>query len=1170
MTTPEVPAIDLLDAPVPQPNPLFENLVPATPQTRADTGKLTFADAMPRMGMSSVFDIIREPKQAFATRLRTLSDADGEMAYDNALCYASQIARSFREEQVSSARDIAASSQRSGVRALVNIGPSYPNLFQENWDEFCKVGAIEAMDGPVAYLGALRRFAAEKIEGNSTSPRRTPLAVRRPDLDQLVIDEQSTYRPIPMLDLVNDVLTQGIDKYQKEKGDERPVQQLLAEKKHPFVFPYHFAHQQVSLALSGDKPGLGEINHRLSLAVPVTQPKTNGYTSTQAQRQLSGLSPVQQKLLTAPGLFPTFTLNAAELDRAQNPAAAWISPTFSTFYPYENHQIHLLVPPQEGVVCTPAASVSGNAKTSTLIQLTVRGAAGEKVVTLTACMMVNVPGAYSINYKHSSQSLGSRLHIYIDPDKNADLQLPADYCATFIVNVGTNVGRQPLIAQWRICINLSAMPQLGTLQQQYMIDHLGLFDSTLEGEQLADADRFCAQTGIDAEQLEALIARKSGRTTLSPNCLSGHSTFNDSRPARRLPNPSHHGASYINAGGAIDAFITDDRRYNNAIDLVRFEDTQRWMLVNCSADRLDRMQRMIRLQRWLDIPFAELDTLIIAAMRGEYGSNPARELNTNTLRCLGVFRHFKQHYGITAEEFAAFMDDLCPFATQQKPSLFDKVFNTPVLFGSPLVLNHLPFAYPATPDSLKTINQLCAGLGVEPDAQSFGLMATAARANIESALRLTPMLMGSLYRQARCAQLFGMNIAECQRLLRLLGGQEYVDTVAKGKLSPRSDTGNIPTDILDILMELDWVAGWLKTSKLPVTALLALLSTDDAQQQTLGLLERLQQMANDGRATAVTPATVNALGLPGKANGTAIDWHLELGKGTLAIIDAAGLVKALEPTQIDTDQQQLADKVRALVASLGLAANHVQVAESTLTEHLTSALSRQQRLVEGLLQEHTALLPELAVWVARCADVSPYQLLAHTLQAWPMDAEPSAVNIGIVLADLQRTLTCARATRWAKVGAAALCTFVVNPAWLGCESLWPLSLHSLHLLKTYDTLFNTLGQPEERLLSYLEQANAVISKRPGKRQLAVQAHTCNAALASLLGWSESEIAVLTAQLPQHTAKTVAHIDWVRRAQALALETGLNATSLLQACTLNADSPEADWQAVGQAAMAAVR
>jgi hypothetical protein len=119
-------------------------------------------------------------------------------------------------------------------------------------------------------------------------------------------------------------------------------------------------------------------------------------------------------------------------------------------------------------------------------------------------------------------------------------------------------------------------------------------------------------------------------------------------------------------------------------------------------------------------------------------------------------------------------------------------------------------------------------------------------------------------------------------------------------------------------------------------------------------------------------------------------------------------------------------------------------------------------------------------------------------------------------------------------------------------------------------LFDTLGQPEERLLGYLTQANALVSNRPGKRQLAVQAQTCNAAMATLLGWSETEVAALTELLPQKTAKTVVHIDWLRRAQALSLETGLNAATLLQACSLTAESPEVDWQAVGQAAMAAVR
>ncbi|MBC2678268.1 Tc toxin subunit A [Pseudomonas baltica] len=1180
MNTPELPdpvfddgdhlpaEVELPELADPTPNPLFDNLVPLTPENHL-LGRMSFADAMPEMGMSSVFDIIRQPKAEFTRQLRTLSDADGELAYDNALCYATQIARSYREDIVSSGRNLPLIAPQTGVRALVDIGPSYPNLFKENWDQFCKVGAIEAMDGPVAYLGSLRRFAEQKIEGASTSPLRIPLAVRRPDLDSLVIDEQSTYQSVPMLDLVNNVLSQGIAKYQTEKGDARPIHELLAEKKHPFVFPYHFAHQQVSLALAGDKPQLGEINHKLSLTVPVAQPKTSRYSHTQAQQLLSGLSPAQQKLLTAPSLFPTFTINAAELDRALNPAAAWISPAFSTLYPYENYNLHLLVPNQEGVVCTPAAVASGNTKTNTLIQLSVRGAAGEKVITLTACMMVNVPGAYSINYNHVSQKLGSRLHMYLDPSNNPGLVLPADYSATFIVNVGTNVGRQPLIAQWRICIDLSAAPRLDDLQQRYFTDHLGVVENSVDGQQLADTDRFCGQTGIDAEQLEALIARKSGRTTLSPNCLSKHATAADSAPARRLPNPSHHAASYINAGGAMDACISDDRRYNNAIDLIQREGSQRWILVNISPDRLDRMQRMIRLQRWLDIPFAELDTLIIAAMRGEYGSNPARELNANTLRCLGVFRYFNQHHGMAPDEFAAFMDDLCPFATQHRSSLFDRVFNTPMLFGTPLVLDHNAFDYPATPTSSKTINQLCAGLGVEPDAQSFGLMVAAARINVASVLRRTPLLMGSLYRQARCAQLFGMSIAECQQVLRLLGGEEYVNTLAKGKLLPRLDTGNAPADILDILMELDWVARWAAINKLTVTGLLALLDTGDAQEPATALLERLQQMADEARTLAVNAATISALGLPNKATGAAIDWHMELGKGTSAIIDAAGLVKPLQPTLTDTDQQQLAEKVRSLVASLGLAASDVQIAEDTLNTYLANALCRQQRLVEGLLQEHTTLLPELAVWVAHCADVSPYRLLERTLQAWPINTEPDAAKVSAVLADLRQIGTCARAVSWAKVGAAALRTFVVNPAWLGCDNLWPLSLNTLHLLKAYDSLFNTLGQPEERLLGYVQQANALVSRRPGKRQLAVQSQTCNAALASLLGWSESEVAMLTALLPQQTAKTVAHIDWVRRAQALSLETGLDAATLLKACSLNADSPEADWQTVGQAAMAAV-
>jgi len=1146
-----------------EPNPLFRNLTPELPATR-DLGRLSFADAMPRMGMRSVFDIIRQPKQAFTRQLRTLSDADGEMAYENAMCYATQIARSFRDDVVSSGRSIAQTSQRSGVRALVDIGPSYPNLFRENWDEFCKVGAIEAMDGPVAYLGSLRRFAEREIEDNADGQTNITLAIRRPDLDALVIDERSTYQPVPMLDLVNDVLTQGIDKYQKEKNDVRPIHTLLAEKKHPFVFPYHFAHQQATLALAAEKPGLGVINHRLATAVPFTKPNANTYTSTAAQHLLTGLSPAQQKLLTAPSLFPTFTVGALELDRSRDPAAVWISPTFSTLYPHAQHRIHLVVPNQPGVTCTPAATSSTSTNSGpTLIELKLSGTAGDKTIKLDAYLSVETATRYPVNYVHASQSGGSRLHLYFDPAKNTGVELSGDYAATFSIDIRTNQMQQLIISQWRIHIDLAEVPQFSTTQQDYLLAHLGMREATPENLQMADAKRFCDQTGIDSEQLEALIGRKSGRIAVSPNWRSDHSTAADANPVRRLPYPSHFGASYVNGNGAKDWLTGEDQGYDNAMDLVQLPGSQNWIISNLSPDRLDRMQRMVRLQKWLDVPFDQLDTLVMAAIRGEFSRNPRRELNANTLRALGVFRHLQQQHGIGAEEFAAFMDGLNPFCTSQNVSLFDRVFNSPVRFDEALVLDGRPFSLPAQDTGTqKLVEQLRAGLQVSE--RELTLMAN----NLAT---LTPtarssLVMGGLFRQARIAAMFGLSVTDCSALLKLLGPVMHEMRLGRGELAPRSVAPAAQeADILDILMELDWAVRWLKDNKLSVQELHALLSAF-VEPLTANMFTRLQKLSTDAHAQRVTPASIKALALPVTDQaGRLIDWVAKLQPS--AVLDANGLVPECTLTLVDTTQEQLQQAVTTLIGDLDLHDEVRAHATDMLADFLVNAATAQARLSEACLQELTGLLPELALLAARSTALTPHGLLLAALQAWP-NGQPVEAKITALGQQIGKVLLMAQTLKWSHTGARALRTFVVKPSWLGSAGLWPQSLHSLHLLKAYDTLFNTLGQPEERLLDYLEQANTSVSKRPGKRQLAVQSQACNADLASLLGWSETEVAVLTALLPQGIAKTVAHVDWLRRAQAVALETGLSTATLVQACALTADSPEADWQAVGQAAMAA--
>ena len=720
MTTPEVPAIDLLDAPAAQPNPLFENLVPATPQTRADTGKLTFADAMPRMGMSSVFDIIREPKQAFATRLRTLSDADGEMAYDNALCYASQIARSFREEQVSSGRNIATSSQRSGVRALVDIGPSYPNLFQENWDEFCKVGAIEAMDGPVAYLGALRRFAAEKIEGNSTSPRRIPLAVRRPDLDQLVIDEQSTYRPIPMLDLVNDVLTQGIDKYQKEKGDERPVQQLLAEKKHPFVFPYHFAHKQVNLVLGGEKPGLGELSYRISLALPGAgsaygNVNRNNYS---AQLAMSGLSPSLQNLLQAPSLFSHFYVSFYDLLNTSD----FEGPDVYSLRPYNTAYVGFLLQPQTSVgsIEPEAASLMWqDNRGSTDVELLVCKAGSTKSLPLKFGARGHA-FTWPMNYALDATNRQRKTLSISYPGAEDALSEAVGHSREVSILAKSWSGLESWsptpfnVAPWRLTFTADADYSLTPEQQSFFQDHYGKTFSHASTNPLTSLEHFLQSTGLDSDRLEALLAVKSCSPIKTPHWK----VLNPAAAVIPFPRSNHYGACYVNGVGGRDSGTHQYNSRDNAMGVSRESGSQKWRLTNTSLERFDRLQRMIRLQKATGLPFAQLDTLLIGSMRSEGDANAALQINANTLRALGTFRYFDKHYRIDAEEFAAFLYHISPHATTGQVPLLDKVFNTPLLFDKPLIIDDVEFTLDsALPADQQTIAQLCASLGVQPGTE---------------------------------------------------------------------------------------------------------------------------------------------------------------------------------------------------------------------------------------------------------------------------------------------------------------------------------------------------------------------------------------------------------------------------------------------------------------------
>ena len=1178
-------------------------------------GRVDFAKAMQKMGFTSVFDIVRLPKAAFARQLARFSDADADLAYDNAMGYAALIARLYREYKTSSGT-FQQLAQRSGVRALVPLGPTFPNLFKENWDEFCKVGAIAAIDSPVAYLSALRVFI-QQLETTSEDPKRILLDKRRPDLKDLLITEESTFTPRPMLEIVNEVLGKNLRAYLdgNQEDKTKSTHEVLAERRYPFELPYNFYHHQCQLGLADKKPGLGALNYRVSLLLPIQQPATNKYgevqkPALQAQRLLSGLSPQQQQLLIEPSVFSNFYVTR------QNVIDGWKSAGTTHLRPHiPLSTCFLLLSDQADIgTVTPVADVpttSGTGGTKNIASVTFRAAdeteTGE-VQLRSANFTSGLTGGAFLNFLHPA---AERPLVFFLTGETAKLPKPdkEGYTATFDLITATGTVAEPVrLASQRVTLTLNEEYHLNAPEQAFFKQSLGIEGSDSSLLQMADLTSFMQRTGLNAEQVEMLLSRRTHAPRLSPNCPSlspqhaGLAFPGVTGKVLPFPHPNHYGACYVNGTGA--ALYDSERvptatsiyrdQFDNAMGLEQVDQgsAKIWRLTKTSLNRFDRLQRMVRLQRWTGIPFAKLDTLIISAIRAEGEENLGRELNENTLRALGVYRYLNQHYGIDPQEFAALMHDLTPYASGKgEVPLFDLVFNRVQLFDTALILDQTELDLSGTtPADQKTLLQLCAGLGVKPTEDSLLLIAKQTEKYLGDLKRDLPTV-SSLYRQARIARLFGLSVADLLTLASLLGGHRYKTALASGQLSPRT-TPAVP-DILDVLMQLAWAVDWLKDSQQTVAQLQQRLGPDvplavkrpsgnklggnppakvqESEPLPDDLLKRLARLHDDTVRSVVTKEQVAALGLPGKQDSrrktinrsTSIDWFRLL--ISHALLDEDGLLRGLdhELTLVDDPLSWLRNDVDQMLKPISLPEEVKQVCAEKLVELLLGAHDRQARLLEGLFQETAKLPPERCVAVIHWANYSVYTLLVDALEG---EATPQLIE------RFQSVSRHAEIVLSLRLSDSALRLFLVNPAWLG-RAQYPVSnsepsLADLYLFERFSHWLHSQSEPEDKLLSYFSLANPAKSKLKNKALRQVASETANSALARLLDWPETEITALTATLSEKRACSMAQVDWVRRCRASSEASGLSVKALLQATELDEKSTLDNWKAVGEAVMAA--
>lgn len=171
-----------------------------TEQIHSVGGKLT------SLGYTSVFDIVRIPREHFLKKHRRELGRDTGKIYDLAIGYAHQVARSFRKNRLS--RTIS-----SNLRGAFSVnGPDYSSQFpDEVWTGLSPVGAPEANDGVARYATALYQLALDR-EGDTGGNSRlmNTLAKRRPDLSTLMVDDKAMNEEIPQLQIVTEVLSAAI------------------------------------------------------------------------------------------------------------------------------------------------------------------------------------------------------------------------------------------------------------------------------------------------------------------------------------------------------------------------------------------------------------------------------------------------------------------------------------------------------------------------------------------------------------------------------------------------------------------------------------------------------------------------------------------------------------------------------------------------------------------------------------------------------------------------------------------------------------------------------------------------------------------------------------------------------------------------------------------------
>jgi len=686
---------------------------------------------------------------------------------------------------------------------------------------------------------------------------------------------------------------------------------------------------------------------------------------------------------------------------------------------------------------------------------------------------------------------------------------------------------------------------------------------------LLDTQTFCLHTGLKTDELESLLSVGAYAPYSSVNFISSEDAPVDG---------AVFGSVYVNAGFspamAIETTSGDDNDPHHQI-------------VNWSHDRFDRLNRMIRLARWLKLPFDQVDRLLVASIGAE-GKTSDHLITTDTLRALGLFQSLRTRYKVSADDFAALLQGLAVHARGKQSTQFDLVFNSQALFPGPLILDGEVFDItPGNEAERQKVDHLCAALGMTFEMYRFTAKVIE-QAYAGEPLRWNTAVVSAFYRLVRLPHYLGLTTIEALALLELLdnGGSQLVAKLAgPTHIASYQTSGN--ADTLSVIHALVEASAWLVEHKWTVgqvcRIVLPALTKPVASEAELNLLK---QMHSRLAAALISDSSFAEVGAPQSRvvvnidergqevfSSVAIDWFEELKEFIEAgetIRAARGLVKYLEGETEENYEAALSGTVAEVLErfDLPIEGQHAQICNMIMR----ARGAQEALLMEGLagyLDSSVDLVKVLLFW----AEGNRYQLLMEVLRVYGQTGNSSApLQLAIgdeVLLVLDSLVKRAAVTTHLDLSPAFVDQCVQQPQWFGLGDVG-LSLQTLYFFTQYASTVRLSAQPEERLLDYLQLINTLWDKALEGDKRLIRDSAANR-LAGFLDWGVRQVLVVASHLnpEEGVIFTLAELDLLVRTCRLARHTDLDAEALLALGRLTPISDVADFRYAAELALASL-